>query len=93
MAHNKIKFNSRAFARIIKSPGTKRLIHDTAYRMRHAANNEDIKVKELAGRGDGRPIAVVATRAKTPEAADAAREALESAAMSAHAPAAVQNEP
>ena len=81
MARNKIKFISAGFHAVLNTGGTRRAVNDAAYRIAAKAGN-GVRVHQMQGDfGGGRPIAVVATHAKTPEEADAAREALESAAL------------
>lgn len=81
MASNKIKFISAGFHAILNSGGTRRAVNDAAYRIAAGAGH-GTRVRQMQGGfGGGRPIAVVATHARTPEEAEAAREALESAVM------------
>lgn len=83
MARNQIKFLDSGFHRILNSAGSRRVVNDAAYRIAARAGH-GTRVRQMQGGfGGGRPIAVVATHAKTPEEADAAREALESASMGA----------
>lgn len=79
MASGKIKFNSRAFARILKGGGTMKAVSDAAYRMRGRAAGSVVRTR-IGSYGGGRAIAYVVTRPKTPEQAEAQREALEAAA-------------
>lgn len=83
MARAQIKFLSRGFHAIVNSGGTQRAVHDAAYRVASAAGHGVVVRDMRGGYGGGRPIAFVATHAKTAEEADAAREALESAAYGA----------
>ena len=81
MAKNRIKFLNSGFHRILNSAGTRRAVNDAAYRIAAKAGH-GTRVRQMQGDfGGGRPIAVVATHAKTPEEAEAAREALESATL------------
>lgn len=81
MAKNRIKFLDSGFHRILNSAGTRRAVNDAAYRIAAKAGH-GTRVRQMQGGfGGGRPIAVVATHAKTPEEAEAAREALESATL------------
>lgn len=78
---NKIKFIDRGFHAILNSGGARRVVSDAAYRIAAKAGH-GTRVRQMQGGfGGGRPIAVVATHAKTPAEADAAREALESATL------------
>lgn len=81
MARNKIKFIDAGFHAILNSGGTARAVSDAAYRIAAKAGNGTRVHQMQGGFGGGRPIAVVATHARTPEAAEAAREALESSVM------------
>ena len=81
MASNKIKFIDAGFHAILNSGGTSRAVNDAAYRIASKAGHGTRVRQMMGGFGGGRPIAVVATHAKTPEEAEAAREALESAVM------------
>jgi len=79
MASNRIRFNSKAFVRILNSPGTNRVVRDAAYAMASRAGG-GVRARVMQGGfGGGRPIGVVATHARTPEEAERQREALESA--------------
>lgn len=81
MAKNRIKFLNSGFHRILNSAGTRRAVNDAAYRIA-AKSGHGTRVRQMQGGfGGGRPIAVVATHAKTPDEAEAAREALESATL------------
>lgn len=81
MARNQIKFIDRGFHAVLNSGGTARVVGDAAYRIAHQSGH-GTRVRTMhGGFGGGRPIAIVATHARTPEEADAAREALESAVM------------
>lgn len=79
MAGNTIKFNSRAFRRILTGGGTMRAVSDAAYRMASRATGTVVRTR-IGGYGGGRAIAYVVTQPKTPEDAERQREALESAA-------------
>ena len=80
---NRIKFLDSGFIRILNSAGTRRAVNAAAYRIAHGAGGS-VRVKQMQGGfGGGRPIAIVATHAKTPEEAERDREALESAANGA----------
>lgn len=82
MARNTIRFNSKAFARILKGGGTMRVVSDAAYRMRSHAPGTVVRTR-IGGYGGGRAIAYVVTMPKTPEQAVSQREALEAAAHGA----------
>ena len=79
MAKNTIKFNSSAFRRILTGGGTMRAVTNAAYRMSSRAGGTVVRSR-IGGYGGGRAIAYVVTQPKTPEQAEAQREALESAA-------------
>lgn len=79
MAQNKIKFIDAGFHAILGRSG--RAVNDAAYRIASKAGHGTRVRQMMGGFGGGRPIAVVATHAKTPEEAETAREALESAVM------------
>lgn len=78
MARNKIKFNSRAFRRILVGGGTMKAVAGAAYRMRSRANGSVVRTR-IGNYGGGRAIAYVVTQPKTPEQAEQQREALEAA--------------
>lgn len=79
----KIKFNSRGFHQLINTAGVRRAVHDAAYRIKQTAG-DGTRVKEIrGGYGGGRPVAFVVTQPKTPEEAEAQRDALERAAHGA----------
>lgn len=79
---NRIKFNSRAFARILTGGGTMRAVTGAAYRMRAHAGGTVVRSR-IGNYGGGRAIAYVVTQPKSPEQAEAQREALEAAAHGA----------
>lgn len=81
MAQSKIKFIDRGFHAVLNAGGTRRAVSDAAYGIASKAGHGTRVHQMQGGFGGGRPIAVVATHAKTPEEADAAREALESATL------------
>lgn len=78
MARNKIKFNSRAFRRILVGGGTIRAVANQAYRMKSRVPGAVVR-KRIGKYGGGRAIAYVVTQPKTPEQAEQQREALEAA--------------
>ena len=82
MATNKIRFNSRAFDRILKGSGTMRVVSDAAYRMRSRVPGAVVRTR-IGNYGGGRAIAYVVTQPKTPEQSESQREALEAAAHGA----------
>lgn len=82
MAQNRIRFNSAAFARILKGSGTMRAVSDAAYRIRSGVDGAIVRTR-IGNYGGGRAIAYVVTQPKTPEDAASQREALEAAAHGA----------
>ena len=81
MAKNTIRFNDKAFHTIIMSSGTRQAVSNAAGRIYNAAGG-GMRVRSMVGNyGGGRPIAFVATTAKTPEEAATQRERLEAAAL------------